>query len=266
MGPNLAGQSRGARMRLAKHTQEEIDEAKKQSGDATPTPEQLAEWERVHQSLNRELSFSMQDNGVSTAITNIDNVVIPHLGDAGQRIARCRGRSTVMEVLKNNKTDKVFPWHKSELTGYEHITEEAIDGLDCNREFVLTVFLTKMITVDKGSNIEYWIKRFAAMFNRLAYYDKINYGILSSFIALPLGDLDAEREVNQAVKNGVLDAKELSKIRKKWTDKAKTMRILLMVYPYSHYEKEELNEWLGNEAFVEEGGLGNDDWSGLPDV
>ena len=42
-------------MRLEKHTPEEIEAAKKESGDATPTDEQLEEWIKVHDSLNKRI-------------------------------------------------------------------------------------------------------------------------------------------------------------------------------------------------------------------
>jgi hypothetical protein len=262
-------------MRLSKHTLEEIEEARSASRIEITTDEQWEEWKKIHQSLNRRIISDAGEEGWGARITNLDGVIFPMLGDDGIKIARAKGTSTILEILRNNKTGKCFPWYKSGLLGYDHITEEAIEGADCDKVFVFSRFLVKVIEVDKGDDeaIEYWIKRFAALFNRLAYYKKIEYGILSNFSALPLADLEAERKVQEAALGGLKSGKssdeladELTKIRKDAMEEAKTMRVALMVYPYSHFETEELNNWLGNHAFAEEGELGSGDWDNLPDV
>lgn len=257
-------------MRLSKHTPEEIEIAKKESGDATPTEEQLEEWKLIHNKLNKDHALSVESQ-IGCRIVNLDNVVWPMLGSYGKSVAHGKGSSTVMEILKNKKTGHHFPWCKSGLLGYEHITEEALEGIDCERVVVLCQFLNKVIEVEKGNieQIEYWIKRFAALFNQLAYYGKIKYGILSTFMAMPLADIEAERQVMEYAKSFPTTdglSEKLDQIRQEVMNKSKTMRVMLAVYPYTHFELEELNEWLGNPAFVPEGDLGTTDWSGLPDV
>ena len=261
-------------MRLEKHTPEEIEEAKKESGHSIPTEEQLEEWKKVHTQINRRMASVGSGSGLG--IANLNTVIFPLLGESALKVARICGTTTVLELYRNDKTGKHFPWSDSGLLGYDYITKEALEGLDLNRTFVLCQFISKVIEVTKGNKeeLEYWIKRFAAVFNRLAYYNKIDYGILSSFMALPLADLETEWRVQEyrktLLKDGDLCSVEaemaVSKIREESAAEAKTMRIALMVYPYTHFSPEELNDWLHNPAFVREGEIGTLDWSGLPDV
>jgi len=268
-------------MRLEKHTEDEIDRAREESGFARPNEDQIKEWRKVHEKMNADLAQAA-NNRISCYAIGLDQVIWPHLSRMGQMVARGKGTSTVLELIHNNKSDVDFPWYKSGLIGYDYINEAVLEGMDTtfSRRSVFCRSLTKLIEIDKGDTekLEYWVKRFAVLFNKLANACKIQYGILAPFMALQLADKTAESAGEQALEQARLVAQaagarippeKLAKIeatKAKIRVESKTRRILLMVYPYSHLEREELNEWLGNEAFVEEGGIGSDDWAGLPDI
>lgn len=262
-------------MRLEKHTEEEIELAKKESGIVTqPNEEQMQEWIKIHEDLNLKLAKN-EANYLNGRIVDMQKVVLPHLDGRALHIARTKGYSTVLEILKNNKSGFCFPWHKSDIEGYEYITDEALAGGDFSVCTVLCRYMTKLIEINVGDTLtlSHYVKRFALTFAKLAYHNKISYGIFGPFMALPLADVKAESDYNKALRvaqeaGARLTSeklKELDEAKKRTHKEAKTRRILLMVYPYSHFETEELNEWLGNDAFVEEGALGSDDWSGLPE-
>jgi len=260
---------------------EEIKEAQEQSGDATPTPEELEEWKKIHQQLNQDLAEREENR---SGIINLNKVIIPmfdpYVDKKTLTVIHGRGTSTVLELLRNKKSGACFPWCKSEILGYESITEAALEGAgEFELVTVLCQYLCKLVEIKKGDTekLEYWIKRFAGTFRKLAENDKIKYGMLSTFMALPLADFETESRIQKEYvrilkeistddswKDGSGFSKKIEEMRAEGYAKATTRRILLMVYPYSHYEREELNEWLGNPAFVEEGEIGSDDWDGLP--
>lgn len=263
-------------MRLEKHTDEEIELAKEESGDATPSKEELEEWKIVHNKMNADLVRKANEQ-LGCQIISLQGVILPYLEGRARRIAQTGGTSTVLELLRNEKTGVCFPWYQSGLLGSEYVTREALDGAGTFAvTTVLCQFLTKQIEIDKGDNdkLEYWVKRLAATFTKLADAEKIKYGILAPFMILPLANLDAEGAGESVLRLAMESGARLSPekiaevqaIKDKITDECPTRRLLLMVYPYTHFEREELNEWLGNEAFVEEGALGTTDWDGLPDV
>jgi hypothetical protein len=264
-------------MRLEKHTDEEIKVAQEESGFSVPTEQDMKEWEQIHKMINMKHAELHEALGGATII-NLDLVVRPLLtGKKAQCVARGRGFSTILELLYNPVSDTHFPWAGSGMAGYEYLTDEVFKGTDLEfiRRTVLCQFMCKLIEIDRGDTkkLEYWVKRFAATFEKLAESEKIKYGILAPFMALPLADLAAESAGDQALRvaqkaGAQLSSEKLDEItamKNKMYDEAPTRRILLMVYPYSHLEREELNEWLGNEAFTEEGALGSDDWTNLPE-
>lgn len=260
-------------MRLDKHTNEEIEIAREESGFALPNSEQIEEWKKVHERINQDMA--RDDLNRRLQIINLDEVIWPYLGQMGKTVARIKGGSTVMELLRNEKSGVYFPWCKSHILGYEYITEAAIEGIECTRHHVLCRYMCKVVEIDKGDTekLEYWVKRFGAAFSKLAEAGKIKYGILSNFIALPLADLEAETAGQKAMRlaqEAGARIREAEKARIKATKEAaaesKTRRIALLVYPYSHLEIEELNDWVGNPLFVEEGDLGTTDWENLPEA
>ncbi len=263
-------------MRLEKHTDDEIRMAKEQSAPSIPpSKDELEEWNIVHKKMNADLARKA-DEQLGSQIISLQGVILPKLKGHALALAQSNGCSTVMELMYNPASGHHFPWKGSGLTGYEYIDEKALKGLELQRRTVLCQFMAKLITIDKGDNdkLEYWVTRMAAAFTKLADADKIEYGILAPFMALPLADLDAESAGNAALRIAMesgarLEPGTLAKIQAIKDAKSKensTRRLLLLVYPYTHLEREELNTWLGNEAFVEEGDIGSDDWTGLPDV
>jgi hypothetical protein len=238
----------------------------------------MTEWRKVHRALGENMAQQATETLVNQTIS-LQRVILPLLSAQGLRISRGMGTSTVLELLKN-KNGVCFPWYKSGLIGYEYITEKALEGMECTIDTVLAQFLCKVIEIEKGDTekLQYWIRRFAALFNHLADSGKISYGILGPFIALPLASSQREGWDKLAGMHALRTAKEvgarlseeaLDKIEAEETkvqEEVTTRRIALIVYPYTHLEREELNEFLGNPAFVEEGESGTDDWSGLPEV
>lgn len=205
------------------------------------------ELEDVHRLISLEPAQLREQLGGANTI-NLDGVIQPHLtSKKAQQVYRCKGSSTVIELLKNMETGACFPWYRSELSGYEYITKEAIEGMTLELVIVFCRCLCKLVKIDSGDTdmFDYWIKRFAATFVKLADAEMIKYGVLMPFSALLIADLADGGTVKH---------------------ETSTKRIMLMVYPYSHLEVGELNEWLGNEAFVKEGAIGSYDWSGLPEV
>jgi hypothetical protein len=261
-------------MRLEKHTEEEIEAARSESGWALPNEEQIKEWTKVHDKLSQDLAE--RDLQRQLQVINLDHVIWPYLSRMGQMVARGKGTSTVLELLHNEKSGAYFPWAKSGILGYDYIDEAVFEGsgIELTRHCVFCRYMCKVIEIDKGDTekLEYYVRRFAAVFNKLADSCKIQYGILAPFMALPLADIAAENAGMQALRAaqeaGVQlsseKLQEIEDIKVKVREESKTRRILLMVYPYSHLETEELNEWMGNPVFVEEGGLGTDDWENLP--
>ena len=84
---------------------------------------------------------------------------------------------------------------------------------------------------------EEWIRRYAMLINKLANADKLSYGVLGPPVFLSLAKLEGQE---------------------------RPYRLMFCLYVFSDFKPEELNEWLGNTAFIEEGGCGHDDWSNLP--
>ena len=260
-------------MRLEKHTPEEIDQAREESGFSNPSKEDMEEWTKLHEQLHTDVAGRAAKLG---GVISLQGVILPLLSRQGLVVARGAGTSTVLELLKNKENGMCFPWYRSGLLGYEYITQEALKGMECEITTVLCRFAGKVIEIEKGDDakLEYWVKRFAALFNHLADNDKIKYGILAPFMALPLANLSAEsagekalriaQETGAQLTRDKLD--EIKEVKIRVEAESPTRRIALMVYPYTHLENEELNEWLGNPVFVEEGELGTQEWDGLPDV
>lgn len=204
-------------------------------------------------------------------VTDINRLVLPELSEAGKIVAIYPGSEPIAELLRNKKTAKVFPWHRSGIMGYEHITDEALEGGQFDAVHVHARHICKLTEVKKGESPGYWIKRFAALFSHLADHGRIKFGMLGPFTAAPLADIETEKKISELIKSCEGTDPEalknsIDEIRQKGMADAATMRVALLACPYTLYEVDELNEWLGGQAFVEEGAIGTDDWSGLPEV
>lgn len=105
------------------------------------------------------------------------------------------------------------------------------------REVHSVMTLAKVVEFDKPIEElpEEWVRRFGLLVDKLAEADKIAYGVLGPPSTLRLKTIE---------------------------DK---YRLMIMLYVFSDLSLEDLNEWLDNEALVEEGGLGTTDWTNLPE-
>ena len=97
------------------------------------------------------------------------------------------------------------------------------------------VSLSKVVRLGEDGTFGDWPRRFALLINKLVDAGKIGQGVLAPPAAICLAPVDAGQP-----------------------------RYLFVAYPHSDVSKEELNTWLGNEAFTDEGDLGSEDWDGLP--
>jgi hypothetical protein len=104
------------------------------------------------------------------------------------------------------------------------------------REVHTVLSLSKLVKLKLDEPMpEEWIKRFALLIDKLAEAEKIKYGVLGPPVMLHLAIVEPKR------------------------------RVMLIQYCFSDESLDQLNEWLQNEAFIEEGGLANDDWTNLPE-
>lgn len=89
----------------------------------------------------------------------------------------------------------------------------------------------------EGAIPDEYVEKLADFFNYLVDREAIKYGCLGPAIAIKLADLYD--------KNGAV---------------VRDNSALVIVHVFSDHDRQYLNRLLGNEAFIEEGGMGNDDW------
>ena len=154
----------------------------------------------------------------------------PHLGAKARRLLNSEMRNTVLQFDRgeDGKIYQLKPiWVKQDERPEQEYT----------REIHIMLSLQKVVSFDDLPEDlpEEWVRRFALLVDKLAEADKIDYGVLGAPIFMDLAMIGPKH------------------------------RVLITLYVFSDFEKDELNEWLGNPAFVDEGGLGTDDWTNLPE-
>lgn len=141
----------------------------------------------------------------------------------------------VVEIV--NFKDLLSPKAKELYETQKNSTELVID-----REKKHCQYFCKQVqlTDDLILPNEYVVKM-ASIFNKLVDKDLIKYGCVSPAMVMRLADL---RD-----KDGTIVYKN---------------RAMLMLFVFSDFTYDQLNKELGDNAFVEEGNIGSDDWIALP--
>lgn len=171
------------------------------------------------------------NEGTAPATVDIAERMWPFLGETARKLINTGVRNCVLQFDRGEDGEiyQLAPiWAKS---------TQSRPKQKYTRVTRIMLTLAKMIRV--GHEVEEapdeWVRRFALLVDKLAEDEKIKYGTLGPPISMVLAKIDGDQ------------------------------RMLLLLYCFSDLDREELNEWLGNEAFIEEGGMGTDDWSGLPE-
>jgi hypothetical protein len=176
-------------------------------------------------------------------VTDIAPRMWEHLGEKARKLINTGIRNSVLQFDRGQDDKKIYQlrpiWAK----------QEKRPDQEYKREIHMMISLGKVVVIDTtvgealSENVEKveevpdeWIRRFALLVNKLTEEDKISYGILGPPVSLPLATIEHGR-----------------------------IRFMLLLYCFSDFEKDELNEWLGNPAFIDEGGLGTEDWTNLPE-
>jgi hypothetical protein len=167
-------------------------------------------------------------------IIDAAEAMAPHLNPAAQKLLASGIETTVLSLDRgaDGKAYPASPWP----SWCRESPEPDRPDQEYTRENKLFVSLTKMFHSAADPLEGPWVRRFALLINKLVDAGKIDYGVVATPIVLPLAKIVGAPH-----------------------------RWLICLYVFSDYSRTDLNEWLGNEAFVEEGEIGTDDWEGLPD-
>lgn len=171
-------------------------------------------------------------SGQDLRCTDIGERMWPHLGAKARRLINTQLRNTVLQFDRGKEDGKIY-----QLKPIWVQQDPRPEGQEYNRETHIMMCLTKLVVFNEPVEDlpDEWVRRFALLVDKLAEAEKIDYGVLGGPIFMPLVQIEGKH------------------------------RIMIALYVFSDYEKEELNEWLGNPAFVDEGGLGDEDWTNLPE-
>lgn len=180
----------------------------------------------------------------------LNDIIVQHIGDKALRVVATPLYSTVFEI--NPKEKSVLQREPS--GAYKNPCPDP--------EFREVRYFCKIVDLSEG--IPDWLfPRLGTVFNALAEEGMVGYGSLAPVALLPLASgkqevIDYEKMQEQDIdeENSYADLKTLPK---KIQDMGPP-RAAVLWYVGSDYSKEELNEFLGNAAFVDEGELGDSNW------
>lgn len=173
----------------------------------------------------------MNERSMPPYITDIAERMWPSLGETARKLINTNVKGSVLQ-FDRGEDGKIY-----ELAPIWFEKTQNRPKQKYTRVTRIVMTLAKLIYVPPSVDElpDKWVRRFALLVDRLAETGRIKYGTLGSPISMVLADISPDR------------------------------RLMAALYCFSDFDREELNEWLGNEAFIKEGGIGTDDWSGLPE-
>lgn len=176
-----------------------------------------------------------------------------YLTPAAEKILRTPQENTIIEFDQHIVTGKLVPSKKFICGKWEE--GDRPEGT-YKRVIRLCAYFCKRVRLeldgdDVGHIPEWALSKTAATMNLLVEDGMIDYGVLATPFALALA--------HGKVRFGPDQTKDMG---------PPSVLICLYVYPTSDLRHgqtvKELNAHLGNEAFVSEGAMGNENWNGLP--